>query len=92
MSNIIEKLGIIPTKVYFTGTLNPGTPVCLDKNVIDLEQQRNKLLNLAISIAEELEKYYEILPGYTPEEFNFSDDFEGIIGKPWHEIKELSNE
>lgn len=90
MSNIIEKLGIKHidrSNVMYSDYI--GVP---EKVLDDLEQQRNKLLNLAISIAEELEKYYEILPGYTPEEFNFSDDFEGIIGKPWHEIKELSNE
>ena len=58
----------------------------------ELEQQRDELLNLSISMAKELEKYYEMVPGYTSKEFNYSDDFEEIIDKSWNEIKELIND
>lgn len=44
MNNIINRLGIKPTDVHFSHDLNPGIPVCLDKDVINLEQQRNELL------------------------------------------------
>ena len=42
-------------------------------------------------MAKELEKYYEMIPGYTSKEFSYSDDFEGIIDKSWDDIKEMIN-
>ncbi len=89
--NIIEKFGIEPiTSFNLYDSDDPEGWDCSNTSgVREVEQQRNELLNLSILLAKELEKYYEMMPGYTSKEFNYSDDFEEATGKSWEEIKEL---
>ena len=97
MSNIIEKLGIKPTMVYFAGQLNPGTPICLDKDVRELEQQRNELLGALIDVTFEQSKILEsinvtLMDDIVAKHIHRIEIIEKATGKSWEEVKKIKND
>lgn len=77
MSNIIDKLGIKRIEQY----QEDGLYYCLADEVIELEQQRNDLLEALILCYEDNEDR----SGY----YNTRKLIEKVTGKSWEKIKEL---
>ena len=76
--SIIDKLGITPISVYDAGGCVPSYKVCLLRDVEELEQQRNELLEGLIDIATGKKMHVHI-----------RSDIEKVAKMTWQEIKEL---
>ena len=86
MSKLTEKLGIKP--LARRGDCM-GRVLCYDEPVEELEQQRNELLETLIAACQELELYYEMIPGYTSDECEYIDTIKEITKISWEKVKEI---
>jgi len=79
---IIEKLRIKPLKAYYG---EQSRPYCNEKEVRELEQQRNELLEALIYRTLETEKHQL---KYSKEWNRNIEIIEKVTGKTWEEIQE----
>ena len=88
--NLIEKLGITPIEWFMRG----GEAVCLEKEVRELEQQRDEMLEALMHSTIEMEIYAEYHPNSgTP--YFVRKNIKAIENadtehRSWQEIKEIN--
>ncbi len=92
MSKFTEKLGIKPIRAHrFYADVHAKTsePYCKTEEVRKVEQQNADLLEVLISACQELELYYEVVPGYTSDECEYIDTIKEVTKMPWEKVKEI---